>query len=150
MEIKPIEILLVEDNPGDVRLMMEALTFGKVFNKISVVGNGKDAMDFLRRKGKYANAVRPDIMLLDLNLPNMDGREVLQEVKSERKLKNIPIIVLTTSQEKQDIATSYEKQANCYITKPVDFEEFVRVVKSLDNFWFSIVKLPPRGDVKWN
>ncbi len=146
MEMKPIEILLVEDNPGDVRLMREALTYGRVVNNISVVGNGKDAMDCLSKTGKYADAVRPDIILLDLNLPKKDGREVLQEVKSDLKLKNIPIIVLTTSQEEQDIAKSYERQANCYITKPVDFEEFITVVKSLDNFWFSIVKLPPRGE----
>jgi chemotaxis family two-component system response regulator Rcp1 len=147
METKPIEILLVEDNPGDVRLMLEALTYGKGFNKISVIGNGKDAMDFLRRTGKYADSVRPDIILLDLNLPKKDGREVLHEVKSEYKLNNIPIIVLTTSKDEQDIAMSYEKHANCYITKPVDFEEFVQVVKSLEDVWFNIVKLPPRGEV---
>jgi chemotaxis family two-component system response regulator Rcp1 len=149
MVMKPLEILLVEDNPGDVRLMMEALTLGETFNTFSIVSNGKDAMDFLRKTGKYEDAFRPDIILLDLNLPKKDGREVLQDVKSDPTLSSIPIIVLTTSQEEQDIARSYERQANCYISKPVDFEQFKHVVKSLENFWFNLVQLPQRGEVEW-
>jgi chemotaxis family two-component system response regulator Rcp1 len=146
MEIRPIEILLVEDNPGDVRLTMEALADGKILNKIFAVGNGQEAMDYLHKTGKYTEAVRPDIILLDLNLPKKDGREVLQEVKSDLKIKNIPIIVLTTSQAEQDIAIAYERHANCFVSKPVDFEQFITVVRSLENFWFSIVKLPNRGE----
>jgi two-component system, chemotaxis family, response regulator Rcp1 len=143
--MNPIEILLVEDNPGDVRLMREALNFGKVDNKMSVVSNGTDAMDFLHKTGKYAEVLRPDIILLDLNLPKKDGREVLKDVKSDLKLKNIPVIVLTTSQAEQDIAIAYERHANCFITKPVDFEQFISVVLSMENFWFSTVRLPSRG-----
>ena len=146
MGVKPIEILLVEDNPGDVRLTKEALVDGKVFNNLSVVIDGQEAMDFLRKKGKYAKAIRPDLILLDLNLPKKDGREVLQEVKSDPKLKKIPIVVLTTSQAEQDIMTSYEHHANCYITKPVDFGQFIKVVRSVENFWFSIVTLPPANE----
>jgi len=146
MGVKPIEILLVEDNPGDVRLTKEALVDGKVFNNLSVVIDGQEAMDFLRKKGKYAKAIRPDLILLDLNLPKKDGREVLQEVKSDPKLKKIPIVVLTTSQAEQDIMMSYEHHANCYITKPVDFGQFIKVVRSVENFWFSIVTLPPANE----
>jgi CheY-like chemotaxis protein len=146
MGVKPIEILLVEDNPGDVRLTKEALVDGKVFNNLSVVIDGQEAMDFLRKKGKYAKAIRPDLIFLDLNLPKKDGREVLQEVKSDPKLKKIPIVVLTTSQAELDIMTSYEHHANCYITKPVDFGQFIKVVKSVENFWFSIVTLPPTNE----
>ena len=146
MGVKPIEILLVEDNPGDVRLTKEALVDGKVINNLSVVIDGQEAMDFLRKKGKYAKAIRPDLILLDLNLPKKDGREVLQEVKSDPKLKKIPIVVLTTSQAELDVMTSYEHHANCYITKPVDFGQFIKVVKSVENFWFSIVTLPPGNE----
>jgi len=146
MGVKPIEILLVEDNPGDVRLTKEALVDGKVINNLSVVIDGQEAMDFLRKKGKYAKAIRPDLILLDLNLPKKDGREVLQEVKSDPKLKKIPIVVLTTSQAEQDIMMSYEHHANCYITKPVDFGQFIKVVRSVENFWFSIVTLPPANE----
>jgi two-component system response regulator len=146
MGVKPIEILLVEDNPGDVRLTKEALVDGKVINNLSVVIDGQEAMDFLRKKGKYAKAIRPDLILLDLNLPKKDGREVLQEVKSDPKLKKIPIVVLTTSQAELDVMTSYEHHANCYITKPVDFGQFIKVVRSVENFWFSIVTLPPGNE----
>lgn len=146
MGVKPIEILLVEDNPGDVRLTKEALVDGKVINNLSVVIDGQEAMDFLRKKGKYAKAIRPDLILLDLNLPKKDGREVLQEVKSDPKLKKIPIVVLTTSQAELDVMTSYEHHANCYITKPVDFGQFIKVVRSVENFWFSIVTLPPANE----
>jgi len=146
MRVKPIEILLVEDNPGDVRLTKEALADGKVINNLSVVFDGQEAMDFLHKKGKYAKAIRPDLIFLDLNLPKKDGREVLQEVKSDPKLKKIPIVVLTTSQAELDIMTSYEQHANCYITKPVDFGQFIKVVKSVENFWFSIVTLPPGNE----
>ena len=140
----PIEILLVEDNPGDVRLTVEALKDGKVSNRLSVVGDGVEAMAFLRREGRFANAPRPHLILLDLNLPKKDGREVLAEVKQDPNLKRIPVVVLTTSQAEQDILRSYELHANAYITKPVDFEHFMGVVKSVEDFWLTIVKLPPR------
>jgi len=140
----PIEILLVEDNPGDVRLTVEALKDGKVSNRLSVVGDGVEAMAFLRREGRFANAPRPHLILLDLNLPKKDGREVLAEVKQDPNLKRIPVVILTTSQTEQDILRSYELHANAYITKPVDFEHFMGVVKSVEDFWLTIVKLPPR------
>jgi len=140
----PIEILLVEDNPGDVRLTVEALKDGKVSNRLSVVGDGVEAMAFLRREGRFANAPRPHLILLDLNLPKKDGREVLAEVKQDPNLKRIPVVILTTSQAEQDILRSYELHANAYITKPVDFEHFMGVVKSVEDFWLTIVKLPPR------
>ena len=146
MGVKPIEILLVEDNPGDVRLTKEAMADGKIINNLTVVIDGLEAMDFLFRKGKYAKAIRPDLILLDLNLPKKDGREVLQEIKSDHKLKTIPVVVLTISQAEQDIVTAYEQHANCYITKPVDFEQFIKVVKTIENFWFSIVTLPPSNE----
>ena len=146
MGVKPIEILLVEDNPGDVRLTKEAMADGKIINNLTVVIDGLEAMDFLFRKGKYAKAIRPDLILLDLNLPKKDGREVLQEIKSDPKLKTIPVVVLTISQAEQDIVTAYEQHANCYITKPVDFEQFIKVVKTIENFWFSIVTLPPSNE----
>ncbi len=140
----PIEILLVEDNPGDVRLTVEALKDGKVSNRLSVVGDGVEAMAFLRREGRFANAPRPHLILLDLNLPKKDGREVLAEVKKDPDLKRIPVVILTTSQAEQDILRSYELHANAYITKPVDFEHFMGVVKSVEEFWLTIVKLPLR------
>ena len=144
LEARPIEILLVEDNPGDVRLTMEAFKEAKVRNHISSVGDGEEALLFLRRKGKYAEVARPDIVLLDLNLPKKDGREVLAEVKEDPNLKRIPVVILTTSQAEQDVLKSYNLHANCYITKPVKLEEFIGVAKSIEDFWLSIVKLPPR------
>ena len=139
---RSIEILLVEDNPGDVRLTMEAFKDAKVRNRISGAENGVEAMAFLRREGKYAKAPRPDIILLDLNLPKKDGRQVLAEVKADEKLKSIPVVILTTSEDEEDILKAYDLHANCYITKPVSFEQFMRVVKSIELFWLSVVKLP--------
>ncbi len=141
--MQAIEILLVEDNPGDIRLTQEALKDSKLHNNLSVVEDGVEALAFLRCEGKYAKAPRPDIILLDLNLPRKDGREVLEEIKSHDTLKRIPVVVLTTSDDDMDIIATYNLHANCYITKPVDLQQFVRIVKSIENFWFSIVKLPP-------
>jgi CheY-like chemotaxis protein len=140
---KPVEILLVEDNPGDVRLTRETWKESKLLNHLSVVADGVEAMAFLRREGKYAKAVRPDLILLDLNLPRKDGREVLAEVKADERLRRIPVVVLTTSSAEQDILKTYELHANCYVTKPVGLEQFGAVVKALAEFWFTIVKLPP-------
>jgi two-component system, chemotaxis family, response regulator Rcp1 len=137
-----IEILLVEDNPGDARLTREALRDGKVRNRLHVVPDGVEAMAFLRRQGQYAEAPRPDLVLLDLNLPRKSGREVLAEVKSDPELARIPVVVLTTSKADEDVAKAYEYHANCYITKPVDFEQFITVVRSIEEFWFTIVRLP--------
>src|SRR6202140_940369 len=139
---RPIEILLVEDNPGDVRLTMEGPTESKVRNNLHVAQDGVEAMAVLRREAPHADAVRPDLILLDLNLPRMDGREVLSAIKSDPKLKTIPVVVLTTSRAEQDVLRSYEPQANCYITKPVDLGQFITVVKSIEDFWFTIVTLP--------
>ncbi|MEO8553820.1 MAG: response regulator [Kofleriaceae bacterium] len=138
MKPSPIEILLVEDNPADVRLTQEALREGKVKNNLSVARDGEEALAFLRREG----APRPDLILLDLNLPRRDGREVLKEIKADPDLRRIPVVVLTTSSAEVDILKSYELHANCYITKPVDLEQFITVVKSIDDFWLTIVKLP--------
>lgn len=143
----PIEILLVEDNPGDVRLTIEALKEGRFANLINVAVDGFEAMAFLHREGKYANAPKPDLILLDLNLPKKNGREVLAEIKMDSNLKRIPVVVLTSSQAEIDIVTTYNLHANCYITKPVDFEQFIRVVRSIEDFWFAVVKLPPREDL---
>lgn len=140
--LKPAEILLVEDNPADVRLTMEVLKDVKLCNNISVVNDGVQALDFLYRRGEYGSAARPDIILLDLNLPRLDGREVLERIKGDDSLKQIPVVVLTTSSAEQDILKSYALHANCYITKPVDLEQFTKVVTSIEEFWFSIVKLP--------
>jgi CheY-like chemotaxis protein len=142
---EPIEILLVEDNPGDVRLTQEVLNDGKVRNNMSVVKDGMDAVSFLQQTGEYADAPRPDIVLLDLNLPKKDGREVLAEIKADSDLKNIPVVVLTTSGAEQDIVKAYDLHANCYITKPVDLDQFIRVIRSIEDFWLTIVKLP-RGE----
>ena len=142
VEGRPVEILLVEDNPGDVRLTVEALREGKVRNNLSVVRDGVEALEFLLRRGKYAEAPRPDLILLDLNLPRRDGREVLNEIKQHDELKTIPVVVLTTSSAEVDILKSYALHANCYITKPVDLEQFVSVVKSIDDFWLTVVRLP--------
>lgn len=139
---RPIEVLLVEDNPGDVRLTREALKEGKVRNNLAVVENGVEALAYLRREGQYASRTRPDLILLDLNLPRKDGREVLEEIKADASLRNIPVVVLTSSEAEQDILSAYALHANCYITKPVDLDQFVKVVKSIEDFWFTIVKLP--------
>ncbi len=143
--VVPIEILLVEDNPADVRLTREALKEEKFLNNLSVVEDGVEAMAFLRREGKYADAPRPDLILLDLNLPRKDGREVLEEVKSDPDLKIIPVVVLTISKADEDIVRSYRLHANCFITKPVDLGQFLKVAKSIQEFWLTIVKLPPNG-----
>jgi CheY-like chemotaxis protein len=137
-----VEILLVEDNPGDVRLTIEGLNESKVHNNLHVVRDGVEAMDFLRRSGQRAGTVRPDLILLDLNLPRMDGREVLSAIKSDLNLKTIPVVILTTSRAEQDVLRSYELQANCYITKPADLEQFISMVKSIEDFWFTIATLP--------
>lgn len=137
-----INILLVEDNPGDVRLTVEALKEGKVYNRLHIAKDGTEAMKFLRREGKYYDVPRPDLILLDLNLPKMDGHEVLAEIKEDPLLKRIPVIVLTGSKAGEDILKTYNLHANCYITKPVDWEQFITVVKSINDFWLTIVKLP--------
>ena len=142
---KQVEILLVEDNPADVRLIREALKESKILNNLSVVEDGVEAMDFLRKKGKYASSVRPDLILLDLNLPRKNGREVLAEVKSDEKLKRIPVVIMTVSDDEKDILISYNSHANCYIKKPLDFDQFNQVVQAIENFWFTIVCLPPDG-----
>jgi CheY-like chemotaxis protein len=139
-----IEVLLVEDNEGDVRLTREALKEGKLFVHLNVVHDGIDAIAFLRRQGAYAEAALPDLILLDLNLPKKDGREVLQEIKADPVLMHIPVVVLTTSAAESDVLTTYGLHANCYITKPVDMEQFIKVVQLLEEFWFTIVKLPSR------
>jgi len=141
----PIEILLVEDNPGDVRLTQEALKEGKVRNHLSLVDDGAKAIDFLFRRGPYAGATRPDLILLDLNLPKMDGREVLRQIKAEPALRSIPIVVLTTSQADEDVVKAYDLHVNCYITKPIDLPQFLNVVKAIEDFWLTIVKLPARA-----
>jgi CheY-like chemotaxis protein len=140
---RPIEILLVEDNPGDVRLTEEALKDGKMLNNLSVVKDGEEALRFLRRQAPYADAPRPDVILLDLNLPRKDGREVLADIKGDPELHRIPVVVLTTSNHERDILKAYDLNANCYITKPVDLDQFIRVVRSVSDFWLTIVKLPP-------
>lgn len=139
-----IEILLVEDNPGDVRLTQEVLKEGKVQNKLSIVENGVQALSFLRKEKEYADAPTPDLILLDLNLPKKDGREVLLDIKKDTELKKIPVVVLTTSQAEEDILNVYDLNANCYVSKPVDLGQFIDVVKSIEDFWLSIVKLPTR------
>jgi CheY-like chemotaxis protein len=140
--LRAAEVLLVEDSPGDVRLTREALKEGKVRNNLSVVNDGVEALEFLRRQGKYAEAPRPDIVLLDLNMPRKDGREVLAEMKSDESLKRIPVVILTTSEAEQDILKTYDLHANCYLTKPVDLEQFISIVKSVEDFWLTIVQLP--------
>jgi chemotaxis family two-component system response regulator Rcp1 len=141
---KTIEILLVEDNPADIRLAQEAFKDAKVRNILHTVGDGVEAMAFLRRQGKYADVARPDLILLDLNLPKKDGREVLAEIKTDERLKLIPVVILTVSKDEEDILKTYNLHANCYITKPIDFEQFMKVVKSIEEFWLTIVKLPPK------
>jgi CheY-like chemotaxis protein len=143
---RPIEILLVEDNPGDVRLTMEGLREAKVCNRIHSVYDGMEALAFLNREGSYINVPFPDLILLDLNLPKKDGREVLASIKANEKIKHIPVVVLTTSKSEEDIVKSYELQANCYVTKPVDLDQFLEVVKTISDFWLAVVKLPTGGD----
>jgi chemotaxis family two-component system response regulator Rcp1 len=142
-DARPVEILLVEDNPGDVRLAQEALRDAKMANNLNVVTDGVEALAYLRREGKHAGARRPDLMLLDLNLPKKDGREVLQEVKEDPDLRTIPVVVLTTSDADTDVVRSYELHANAYVRKPVDFDAFIEVVRTIEDFWFTVVKLPP-------
>jgi two-component system, chemotaxis family, response regulator Rcp1 len=137
-----IEVLLVEDNPGDVRLTREALRDGKVCNNLAVAKDGEEALAYLRREGPFADAPRPDVILLDLNLPRKDGREVLEAIKADAALRTIPVVILTSSEAERDIARAYELNANCYITKPVDLDQFITVVKAIEDFWFTVVKLP--------
>lgn len=139
---KSVNILLVEDNPGDVRLTREALKEGRILNDVTVITDGMDAMAFLRCEGKYCDATTPDLILLDLNLPKKDGREVLADIKADPRLRRIPVVVLTTSSAEEDILRTYDLHANCYVTKPVDLEQFMRVVQSIEQFWLNIVKLP--------
>lgn len=143
-EGKAIEILLVEDNPADVRLTLETLKDCKIRNNISVVGDGEEAMKYLRREGEYAKAPRPDLMLLDLRLPKKSGLEVLAEMKDDEKLRSIPTVILTSSGDETDIATAYSKHASCYIQKPLNLNEFTKVVRAIEEFWLTIVKFPPR------
>jgi chemotaxis family two-component system response regulator Rcp1 len=139
---RPVEILLVEDNPGDIRLTIEALRDAKVRNNLHVARDGVEAMAFLRREGPYANAPRPDLILLDLNLPRKDGREVLAEIKADARLRAIPVVVLTTSAAERDVVQSYNLHANCYSTKPVDLDQFIAVIRSIEEFWLMVVTLP--------
>jgi len=139
---RPTEILLVEDNNGDVRLTMEAFKEAKLMNRLSVVGDGIEALAFLRREGKYSDAPRPDFILLDLNLPKKDGREVLAEIKADQDLRRIPVVILTMSQAEEDILKTYDLHANCYVTKPVGLDQFMKVVHSIEEFWLSIGMLP--------
>ena len=139
---RAVEILLVEDNPGDVRLTQEALKEGKVANNLHVAMDGMEALAFLKAEGKFKERPRPDLVLLDLNLPKKDGREVLEEIKNDDALKKIPVVVLTTSQDEADILKTYKLHANCYITKPVDLDQFIKVVRSIEDFWLTLVKLP--------
>ena len=139
---RPVDILLVEDNPGDIRLTEEALIESKVCNRLYVAQDGIQAMALLRQEGEYASTPRPDLILLDLNLPKKDGREVLAEIKADDELKRIPVVVLTTSSAEEDVLKTYGLYANCYVTKPVDLDQFITVVKSVNDFWFSIVRLP--------
>lgn len=139
---RPAEFLLVEDNPGDVRLTQEALRECKLRNNLSVVGDGVEALAFLRREGKYANAPRPDVILLDLNLPKKGGREVLAEIKADSSLRRIPVVIITSSEAEQDVLSSYDLHVNCYVNKPVDLDQFIKVVRSISTFWLTIVKLP--------
>jgi CheY-like chemotaxis protein len=140
----PIDILLVEDNPGDIRLVREAMRDSRLLNRLHSVKDGQSAIEFLWKQGVYADAVRPDLILLDLNLPKKDGREVLAQIKSDDNLRRIPVVIFSSSQAEEDILKSYNYHANCYVTKPVDFEKFMTVVQSIQDFWVSIVKLSPK------
>jgi two-component system response regulator len=141
--MRPVDILLVEDNPGDVRLTKEALKDSKIMIDLRVVNNGEEALAYLNKEGQYKDVKLPDLILLDLNLPKKNGREVLAEIKENDILKRIPVVILTISEAEEDIIKTYELHANCYITKPVDMNQFIKVVRSIEDFWFSIVKLPP-------
>jgi CheY-like chemotaxis protein len=142
---KPLQVLLVEDSPSDVRLTREALRESQLLNNLSVVGDGIEALSYLRRQDGYAEAVHPDLVLLDLNLPKKDGREVLAEIKADPALRRIPVVVLTTSSAEEDVIKTYDLHANCYITKPLDLDRFIRVIKSIEDFWVGVVKLPGAG-----
>jgi len=146
MSSRAIEILLVEDNPGDARLTLEAFKEGRVLNRLTVMKDGVEALAYLRRQGAYASARVPDLILLDLNLPRKSGREVLMEIKADERLKTIPVVVLTTSADEQDVARAYSQHANCYITKPVDLDQFLGVIRSIENFWLTLVRLPGTGE----
>lgn len=143
---RPVEILLVEDNPADVRLTIEALKDGKILNNLTVANDGVEALEILRRENGHGEAARPDIVLLDLNLPRLDGREVLQQIKDDPELRRIPVVVLTTSADEQDVLRMYDLHANCYITKPVDLEQFLDIVKTIEDFWLTVVRLPSDRD----
>jgi len=145
---KAVHILMVEDNPGDVRLALEALKESKIRNTTDVLEDGAEVMPYLRREGKYANFLRPDLILLDLNLPKKNGQEILTEIKTDSEINSIPVVILTTSEAPEDVMKAYEKHANCYITKPVDLDQFLTVVKAIDNFWLTIVKLPTNPEEK--
>jgi CheY-like chemotaxis protein len=145
-----IDILIVEDNPGDARLIREVLNDKKIFNSLYLVNDGVEAMNFLKNEGKYEGVPKPDLIILDLNLPKKDGREVLAEIKANEDLRHIPVVIMTISQAEEDILKSYKLHANCYITKSIDLNEFIKVIKSIEDFWFSVVKLPPKNDIrKW-
>jgi chemotaxis family two-component system response regulator Rcp1 len=143
-----IDILLVEDNPDDVELTLEALSKTKLANRVAVVEDGVEAMKYLNREGKYSEAIRPALILLDLNMPRKDGRQVLEEIKRDAELSTIPVVILTTSQAEEDIVRSYQLHCNCYISKPVDLTQFMKVVRSIDEFWFAIVSLPPKDEYR--
>jgi two-component system, chemotaxis family, response regulator Rcp1 len=144
-EIKLVDILVVEDNPGDARLITEVLKSNKIYNSLHIVKDGVEAMEFLHQEGKFADVPIPDLIFLDLNLPKKDGREVLAEIKSDNRLKQIPVVIMTMSQSEEDIMRSYKLHANCYVTKPIDLDQFVKVVESIEDFWFTLVKLPSKG-----
>ena len=144
LRVRPIEILLVEDNPADIRLAQEAFKEAKLINRLFPTTDGEEALAFLRREGPYADAPRPDLIFLDLNLPRKDGREVLAEIKADPELRRIPVVILTSSSAEEDVVKTYNLHANCYVSKPVDLERFIEVVKSIGDFWVSIVRLPPR------
>ena len=143
-DYKSINILIIEDNPGDIRLINEVLNDNKLFMTVNTVNDGVDAMDYLNCRGKFKRSSKPDLIILDLNLPRKDGREVLAEIKSDDLLKHIPVVVMTISQSEEDIFRSYNLHANCYVTKPIDLNQFIKVIKSIEDFWFSIVKLPSK------
>ena len=145
MQGRPVEILLVEDSPGDVQLTVEALRDAKVHNNLHIARDGEEAMAFLKREGEHEDATRPDLILLDLNLPRKSGREVLADIKSDQVLRRIPVVILSTSANEDDISSAYDLNANCYVTKPVDLDQFLNVVRAIDSFWLTLVKLPPEA-----
>jgi CheY-like chemotaxis protein len=144
--IKLVDILVVEDNAGDARLIREVLNEDRLYSNLTIVKDGVEALDYLHNRGNYKNVPKPDLIILDLNLPRKDGREVLSEIKSDEELKHIPIVIMTISQAEEDILKSYNLHANCFITKPIDLNQFIKVVRSIEDFWFTIVKLPPKRD----